>query len=548
MKKILGFFGVMLSLLVLCFITSCSSGSEFVGVLSLTSKKAEITASAEFDKNEKLENKTAKALVRLYENGETETYKQNSDLTLSNGITGSTTFSGLTADTEYIVKLFVTYDSKEYEITSQTIKTKSAGASTDEAIEITTADEFLAISQEPSAYYVLKNDIDFSNKKISLCTTTSEAFTGTLDGNGHKISNFGLNATAYSGVFGYAKNATIKNLTIDFSKDDNSTSFSLTSTVKHFGTLVGKAEESTIENVIITGANVKSTSFSSSDTNIGLFAGALSSTNVKNCKVENSYLTLTVSTSSSYAANIGLFAGSAEGESEITSVGAIGDVEINHSFSGSVSLGGFIGLNKSSKIIRNSYSQGNVIATRNNSSSPSSTSKLAVGGFIGKSLGGPCNLDGCLSNTNIIVSDIKGEAKYAVASEAYVGGLIGSCNISTYGIKNSIYVPYKENEQIENVGITIKSLVEKLADDKTNYSYAFSLTIGFAKTDKIENIFSYNDLLSYAKQLEDTEDKSGIAQEAVDYVIKKSDISNDLATILSEELINVIPQLSIDLK
>ena len=141
MKKILGFFGVMLSLLVLCFITSCSSGSEFVGVLSLTSKKAEITASAEFDKNEKLENKTAKALVRLYENGETETYKQNSDLTLSNGITGSTTFSGLTADTEYIVKLFVTYDSKEYEITSQTIKTKSAGASTDEAIEITTADE-----------------------------------------------------------------------------------------------------------------------------------------------------------------------------------------------------------------------------------------------------------------------------------------------------------------------------------------------------------------------------------------------------------------------
>lgn len=555
MKRILGFLGTMLSLLALCFITSCSNGSEFVGVLNLTSKKTEITANAEFDKNDKLVNKTAKALVRLYENNDEKTYKQYKDLSLTNGISGSVTFSSLTADTDYIARLFVTYDGKEYEITSKEIKTKAAGTTKNEATEITTADEFIAMGEEPSGYYVLKNDIDFGGRNISLCSTSSDAFTGTFDGDNHTISNFSLSATAYSGIFGYINGADIKNLNIDFSKANAATSFSLTSTVKHFGVLAGYATESNIENVVITSANIKSTSFSTSDTNIGLFVGAVSNTNVSNSKVENSYLTIdSISPSTSYASNLGGFIGSAEGASKIVSSGSAAELEIKYTFStgtkaGSIALGGFIGLNKSSNLISDSYSQGNIIVTRNSSVAPVTGSALFVGGFIGRSLGGPCNLDGCLANVNILASDIKGEAKYSLASEAYIGGLIGFANFSTYGIKNSLYIPYKNSEQAENVGINIKCLVEKLTDDKTNYNYSFSLTIGTASTNKIENIYSYNDLLSYAQQPADTEDKSGIADEAIQYVIKNSEIFNkDLENILSEELIKVIPQLSIDLK
>ena len=89
--------------------------------------------------------------------------------------------------------------------------------------ELTTAAELKAFRDyvnngNTGACAVLTSDIDLNNEKWGPIGYASEydetkAYSGTFDGNGHTIS--GLNANAVvSGLFGYTKNAAIKNLTV----------------------------------------------------------------------------------------------------------------------------------------------------------------------------------------------------------------------------------------------------------------------------------------------------------------------------------------------
>ena len=74
---------------------------------------------------------------------------------------------------------------------------------------------------------------------------TPNAYTGTFDGAGHKISGFNQSATGwYAGFFRLTSGATIKNLTIEGN---------VTSTSAHAGGLIGKANGTTIENVTFIG-------------------------------------------------------------------------------------------------------------------------------------------------------------------------------------------------------------------------------------------------------------------------------------------------------
>ncbi len=96
---------------------------------------------------------------------------------------------------------------------------------------------------------------------IDLSTITNwtpiGTFSGTFDGNGKTISNAKIDANAKNcGLFGAIYGGTVKNLTL---KDFNVTDQSYNYDVNTLGALVGKANNATIENITMSGINVKNT-------------------------------------------------------------------------------------------------------------------------------------------------------------------------------------------------------------------------------------------------------------------------------------------------
>ena len=103
-----------------------------------------------------------------------------------------------------------------------------------------------AIANDPSGSYVLAADITLTGQWTPLGTEASP-FTGTFDGGGHSIK--GLTVTASrdldnSGLFGYAKGATLKNVSIIGAKVDGD---------EHVGILLGNAKQVNISGVMTSG-------------------------------------------------------------------------------------------------------------------------------------------------------------------------------------------------------------------------------------------------------------------------------------------------------
>ena len=83
--------------------------------------------------------------------------------------------------------------------------------------EIRTFDDLMAISTDSmtlGGYYVLMNDITFTEQNNIDFVPIGSPFTGTFDGQGFTIDGLDVNASEFAGLFGYADGATIKNLTV----------------------------------------------------------------------------------------------------------------------------------------------------------------------------------------------------------------------------------------------------------------------------------------------------------------------------------------------
>lgn len=129
-----------------------------------------------------------------------------------------------------------------------------------EAINIYTADDLLAVSENTTADYILMNDIDMAGIEW-----TPIDFTGNFDGNNHAILNLSVKSTSteirttydgnyktydtcFAGLFGVLENATVKNLTlkgINVTVNKEEPCF--------IGSIAGFAEKSSIENCSIDG-------------------------------------------------------------------------------------------------------------------------------------------------------------------------------------------------------------------------------------------------------------------------------------------------------
>lgn len=82
---------------------------------------------------------------------------------------------------------------------------------------ITSVSDLKLIAENPSAHYVLGNDIDLNGSLWTPICDTSNAFTGVFDGNRYKIKNLKVNsADGNIGLFGcIGKTGVVKNLDID---------------------------------------------------------------------------------------------------------------------------------------------------------------------------------------------------------------------------------------------------------------------------------------------------------------------------------------------
>ena len=242
-------------------------------------------------------------------------------------------------------------------------------------IEISTAEQLKNISL--NGRYILTCDIDLGGAEWTPIGTRNSPFTGSLDGDGYKITNFKITTgMEYIGLFGYSK-GTLLNLGVeDFEID-----VTYSGTV-YAGGLVGYNDNYyvTITNCYATG-DVSATSSSGSSYSYS-YAGGLVGRN-NNGIITNCYATGNVSATCSGSSSTYSSAGGLVGRNyygRITNCYATGAVSASSNSSSSNSrAGGLVGNNNGT--ITNCYATGAVSATSSGFNYSSSYSY--AGGFVG---------------------------------------------------------------------------------------------------------------------------------------------------------------------
>ena len=125
----------------------------------------------------------------------------------------------------------------------------------DDPYMVSTVKQLRLISEIPSAYYKLANDIDLSLATIDeqedinyLGWVSLDPFGGVLDGDGHTIKNIETKAesTSYHGIFRELNGATIKNLVIEnFKSSGNESDIAID------GALANSVNNTKINNVVV---------------------------------------------------------------------------------------------------------------------------------------------------------------------------------------------------------------------------------------------------------------------------------------------------------
>ena len=271
-----------------------------------------------------------------------------------------------------------------------------------DATVIHTAEELQNIKNNLLGNYILGNDIDLSEFNdgvwIPIGKDTGavprDAFKGTLDGAGYKITNLNIpeSKVLNAGLFGYATNCLIKNLSVKIKDGGVVSAGSSSINNPSSGVIVGYGSTVMIENSFVIGdVSAMSTSSYSLPSSGGLVGRG------GTIIIKNSYSTGNVSATSSSS------------NAEVSSGGLVG--------SGIVDMGSSGG---STVTIENSYSTCNISAT-----STSSNANISSGGLLG-----------CGITIKIDTSYASGNVSTTSSSETHIGGLVGY-GYSTITVENS---------------------------------------------------------------------------------------------------------------
>ena len=242
---------------------------------------------------------------------------------------------------------------------------------------ICTADQLNNVRDYMSDYFKLNNDIDLDEAPYNEgegwepIGDNADRFSGSFDGNGHKISGLFINRpnTDYVGLFGYVESGEVKNVGLEnisvTGKDDvggligqnivatvsNSWSTGTVIGMNRVGGLVGDSYSGTVSNSYATG-----------DVNGEGIVGGLVGRNEVGT-VSNSYSAGDVTGNNSVGGLIG-----ANFQGIVSNSYSLTDVSANYS------AGGLVGFNQEGTV-SNSYTTGNVTRTSGEST--------ILGGFIG---------------------------------------------------------------------------------------------------------------------------------------------------------------------
>lgn len=305
----------------------------------------------------------------------------------STGIFGAVT--GLDSSTAFGLKGQVT-GSTQFVLPTDVIISEEQAVAQGYTV-IKTAQDLQNIKNNLSGKYILMADINLSGFSWTAIGTSSSAFTGELNGNGFTISNLSISksTTSYQGLFGYTKNAKLKNITLSSVN---------VSGKEYVGGLVGYAYGTNIQNVKVSG-NV-----TASDTKAGAVVGAAySSTSISN-----------VTTNGSISARV-------------TAGGIVGDFQnssLSYAYSSanitsSGSVGGLVGYAYYSTINVVEHSSGTI--TGNASSGGTNT----LGGIVGSA-----DVGTNVSNAYTYNTKFKTTTSSATTR---VGGIAGFAKFSTIG-------------------------------------------------------------------------------------------------------------------
>ena len=248
----------------------------------------------------------------------------------------------------------------------------------------------------PAACAELTDNIDMHNiTGFSSIGTETDSYTGTFNGNSHSISGLTVSGSAYVGLFGYVKGATIQKINlcdsqITATSDGGNNIYTYAGGIVGFATDAAKIENCSTNNITITAGS----------RHIGGIIGfGKGLTEISNC-------TNTSTLAGAY--NVGGIAGYLEGSS-ITNCGNSGDLPATGA---SGCVGGIVGY---TSIV--DYTSAGQISTCYNTGEVTGGSNADVGGIVG------------MSETLPLISDCYNVG--AVHSGKFNGGIAGFA-IGTY--------------------------------------------------------------------------------------------------------------------
>ena len=290
-------------------------------------------------------------------------------------------------------------------------------------------------------------DIDLGGYQWTPIGTKTNNFIGTFDGNGYTIKNLFIEDSeakegkAYIGFFGYAKDATIKNVTFE-NVNLNIACLDIDHSQGHIGAVAGSLEgTSKIEDVTIKGdIKVESTVTANGASRVAVVAGgnAYGDVTMKNVHVianEGSYLK-----ANNY---VGALAGQLQGKSVFENCSSNIDVTGTKFFAG-----GIIGLAAGDQTFTNCHTTGDVkiLAGREGRGND----HYRVGGIAGGWADGKtnvCTLTNCSYNGEVSGTNADGSVAEPLDYAGYVGRgyTLNGCGGSKVIIDGTSYIQAKDN-------------------------------------------------------------------------------------------------------
>ena len=277
------------------------------------------------------------------------------------------------------------------------------------------------------ANIVLGGNIDLSSTRAAVASnwapigTSEKPFTGTFDGKGYTIKNLALveseakEGKAYIGFFGYAKDATIKNVTFE-NVYINIPCLDIDHSQGHIGAVAGSLEgTSTIENVTVKGdITVYATQTANGASRVAVVAGGNSYGNVT---IKNVHVIANEGSSLIANNNTGAIAGQLQGKTVYENCSSNIDVTVNKFFAG-----GIVGLAGTNDKFINCHTTGNVAVVAGREGK--AHDHYRVGGIAGGWADGKnnvCTLEGCSYTGTLTGINADGSVAEVFDYMGYVG-------------------------------------------------------------------------------------------------------------------------------